>query len=167
MAIKRRLNWSAFLSCPIWSIYHSFHTGAFSLYLLAITGLLLLFAKSNLPIISQFSFMILMIFLVVEYFLYSIVSLPIIYTGKIFGLEVDQIVGSLVPTLFYICYCMYVGIVSDEWLYKNKSPEELFITKKNNKKWIVFGILTFLPTALIFNYTLYAILNETMRSFGP
>jgi hypothetical protein len=167
MTIKRKWNWSAFLSCPIWSIYYSFHVGGFSLYLLATTGLLLLLAKSNLPIISQFSFLILMIFLLVEYFLYSIVSLPIIYTGKIFGLEVDQLVGSLVPTLFYMCYCMYVGIVSDEWLYRNKSPEELFIIKKNNKKWIVFGIIAFIPTVLMFNYILYAIVNETMRSFGP
>jgi hypothetical protein len=167
VAINRKWSWSAFLSCPVWSIYHGFHGGAFSAYILVLMCFLLFFAKSNFPVLSQFSSAILLAILLVEYLLYFPVSSLLTNTSKIFGLEVDKMVGILVPALFYVCYCIYIGIVSGEWLERNKSTEELFMIKNNDKKWIVFGILTFIPTNFIFNYILWAILNETMRSFGP
>jgi hypothetical protein len=117
---------------------------------------------SNFPIVSQISFAILLVI----YVLYLSVSTLLVNIAKIFGIEVYQISGSIFPVILCVCSSVYVGIVSDEWLYKNKSADELFLINKNQKNWILFGLLIFIPTILAFNYSIAAILNEITGLIG-
>jgi hypothetical protein len=162
MAKINKWNWSAFLSCPIWSIYHGFYMGTFSIYIPVLMEFLLIVAKSNFPIFSQISFAILL----VTYVLYFSVSTLLINIATTFGIEVDRISGSLFPVLFYVCCNICVGIISNKWLYKNKSAQELFLINKNGKKWILFGLLIFIPATLAFDYSIAAILNEITGLIG-
>jgi hypothetical protein len=123
-------NWSAFLSCPIWSIYHGFYIGSFSISIPVSIEFLLIVAKSNFPIVSQISFAILLVI----YVLYLSASTVLVNIAKTFGIEVDQISGSIFPVIICVFCSACVGIVSEEWLYKNKSADELVLINKNRKK---------------------------------
>jgi hypothetical protein len=158
-------NWGAFLSCPTWSIFHGFYLGIFSILIPLLIGLLLIVAKANFPIISQVCFGILL----VSYFLYLACSMPLIYilgALKIFEIKNDYVRLGLFSIAFYLYWSTYAGMNSNSWLYKNKSEKQLSTINKNNKKWIAFGLLMFIPAIIIVNYITVKLVIETTGFIG-
>jgi hypothetical protein len=162
---KNKWNWGAFLSCPIWSIFHGFYLGLFSILVPVLIGLLLIFAKANFPIVSQVCFGILLM----VYFLYLACLMPLIYvleSLKIFDVKNDYVRLGLFSIAFYLYWSAYAGINSNVWLYQNKSKKQLSIINKNNKLWVVLGVLMFIPTIITINYITVKLIIETTGFMG-
>ena len=166
-----RWNWGAFLLCPIWSAVHGLYIGLWSLLIPVVLGLLFFISIAKIPLLSDLFTLI----AILTDFLYLALSSPLIFLGLgyveipilkteiIPGIEINSgIKFDSAAVIYYLAWSIYIGMIGNQWLIKNKQKEELVKIDQNTRKWNTIGTFLFIPSIVSIGCITGSLMYEIM-----